>query len=208
MICGIDEAGRGPVLGNLIIAGIICEKRDQDYLREMGIKDSKQLPPETREKLYDRIVSEFDYHVIRVKPSELNKCKNLNLLEGMKFAEIINTLQPSVAYLDCADVSPKNFRNYVARHIFYPCDLVVEHKADERYPIVSAASIIAKVERDRDIEKLKIEYGEIGSGYPSDPKTRTFLENWLKENGSFPPFVRKKWKTLGRLGNSKLIDFL
>jgi ribonuclease HII len=208
MICGVDEAGRGPVLGSLVVAGVICEKKQEEDLKKIGVLDSKKLNAKSREKLYDQIISRFDYHSIKIQPLELDRSKNLNLLEGMKFAEIINTLQPELAYLDCADAAPRNFHNYVAKHLSFKCNLVVEHKADEKYPIVSAASIIAKVERDRDIERLKQEYGDIGSGYPSDPKTVAFLEDWFKENRSFPPFVRKSWKTLNRIVNSKLLDFL
>jgi ribonuclease HII len=199
MICGIDEAGRGPVLGSLVIAGIACKKNMEFHLRKMGVMDSKKMNKEKREKLYSTLISSFKHKIIRVSSSQVDKCKNLNALEGAKFADIINRLKPSIAYLDCADVNPRNFRLYIAKTLSYKCRLVIEHKADEKYPIVSAASIIAKVERDKEIEKLKEKYGEIGSGYPSDPKTIRFLEKWLEEKGSPPPFARKRWKTLSHI---------
>ncbi|WP_457753524.1 ribonuclease HII, partial [Thermococcus sp.] len=77
--------------------------------------------------------------------------------------------------------------------------IIAEHKADAKYLPVSAASILAKVTRDKAIEKLKKQYGEIGSGYPSDPRTRKFLEEYYKEHGEFPPIVRKSWKTLRKI---------
>lgn len=206
MICGIDEAGRGPVLGNLVIAGVLCREEDVELLESMGVKDSKKLDAKKRAKLYDELISQFKYHVLNVLPRELD-ASNINRLEGVKFAEILNTLKPETAYVDCADVSPYNFKKYMSRKIDFECKLVVEHRADEKYPVVSAASIIAKVVRDEYIEDLKKEYGDIGSGYPSDPKTIAFIEEWFQKNRSFPHFVRKKWKTLNRIKNVKLTDF-
>ena len=206
MICGIDEAGRGPVLGNLVIAGVLCREEDIEILESMGVRDSKQVDPGTRSKLYGELTSQFKYHVIEVPPSEID-AYNINRLEASKFAEVINALKPKTAYIDCADVSPHNFKNHISRQIDFECGLVVEHKADERYRVVSAASIIAKVARDEYIENLKKEYGDIGSGYTSDPKTIAFLEDYFKKHRSFPHFVRKKWKTLDRMKNFKLTDF-
>jgi ribonuclease HII len=207
MICGIDEAGRGPVLGSLVIAGVLCDKEGEEYLKMLGVRDSKKLDPKTRERLHEEIVSKFDHYILKIPPKELDRY-NLNFLEAMKFAEIIHILHPKTAYVDCADAAPKNFYKHIVRHLPLQCNLVVEHRADEKYPIVSAASIVAKVERDREIEKLKEEYGDIGSGYPSDPKTVAFLEKWFKEKQSFPHFVRKSWRTLNKVTNSKLLDFL
>jgi ribonuclease HII len=206
MICGIDEAGRGPVLGNLVAAGLLCRAKDIETLKSMGVKDSKQLDAKKRSAIYEQLTSKFKYHVSQATPDEIDN-NNLNRLEALKFAEIINELKPETAYIDCADVSPENFKNHIKRNVDVKCSLVVEHKADERHLVVSAASIIAKVERDTYIENLKAEYGEIGSGYPSDPRTIAFIEEWVKKNKSFPHFARKKWKTLDRLKNFKLTDF-
>ena len=206
MICGIDEAGRGPVLGSLMVAGLLCREEDIEILKSMGVRDSKQIDPGTRTKLYGELTSRIKYHVLEVTPDEID-AQNLNRLEAAKFAEVINALKPKTAYIDCADVSPQNFENHIIRKIEIECSLVVEHKADERHHVVSAASIIAKVARDTCIEDLKKEYGDIGSGYPSDPKTIAFLEEYFKKHRSFPHFARKKWKTLDRLRNFKLTDF-
>ncbi len=206
MICGIDEAGRGPVLGNLVVAGVLCHEEDIGSLESMGVKDSKKLNGTRRAELYDELISQFEYHVLNILPCELD-ASNINRLEAAKFAEVINALKPETAYVDCADVSPQNFEKYMRQGIDFECNLIVEHKADERYPAVSAASIIAKVVRDRYIEELKEEYGDVGSGYPSDPKTIKFIEEWFQKHRSFPHFVRKKWKTLNRIKNVKLTDF-
>ncbi len=212
MICGLDEAGRGPVLGPLVIAGALCEEKEQRRLKEMGVRDSKKLSSTKREKLYEDLVASLDYCVIKVSAVELDEARkggtSLNELEGAKFADIINQLGPSRAYIDCADVSPANFRGYMAKNLSCTCDLVIEHRADEKYPIVSAASIIAKVERDREIELIRREYGEVGSGYTHDPRTIAFIENYYREKGEFPGFVRRSWKTASRARNSKLHEFL
>lgn len=196
----------------MVVAGALCEEGEQQRLAEIGVRDSKKLTPKTRERLYDELTSHLGYSVIKISAHELDDARkggtSLNELEGAKFADIINQLGPSRAYIDCADVSPANFRGYVAKTLSCACDLVIEHKADEKYPIVSAASIIAKVERDREIELIRREYGEVGSGYTHDPRTIAFIENYYRENGEFPGFVRRSWKTASRARNSKLHEFL
>ncbi len=199
------------MLGPLVVAAIACEEDNLQCLKEIGVRDSKKLKASKRAELYETLASQFQYQVIKISPQELDSYRrkggSLNELEGAKFAELINRLKPSKAYLDCADVSPSNFRRLVIKTLTHPCELIIEHKADDRYPIVGAASIIAKVERDRDIELLKEEYGEIGSGYPSDSKTIAFIETWYKEKHEFPSFVRKTWKTSSRVKNRKLLEF-
>ncbi|MEK6977443.1 MAG: ribonuclease HII [Candidatus Hydrothermarchaeota archaeon] len=211
MLCGIDEAGRGPVLGDLVIAGVLCREEDLEYLKGIGVKDSKQLSPRRRGELFGLITSRCRYHVIRVSPRELDARVgagiSLNELEGRKFGEIINHLGPEKAYVDCADVVPENFARYIREVLVSPCTLVVEHSADVTYPIVSAASIVAKVQRDEGIARLRERYGEIGSGYPSDPKTQTFLRRWSREEGPYPEFVRRSWKTASRAMDSTLDGF-
>lgn len=209
MICGVDEAGRGSMLGDLVIAGISCGEDDVEYLGKIGVRDSKKLNKRKRAELYEKLTSEFKYHIVRISPSEIDKRSiSLNELEGEKFGEIINALMPAKAYLDCADAVPANFHRYVLKSLNCSCELIIEHKADVTYHIVSAASIVAKVERDAGIEQLKRQYGEIGSGYPSDPKTIAFIENWYRKNRFMPNFVRKSWKTASRIENSRLSEFL
>ncbi|MFQ5815157.1 MAG: ribonuclease HII [Candidatus Hydrothermarchaeaceae archaeon] len=211
MFCGIDEAGRGPVLGPLVIAGLACDTGGLHALNGLCKRDSKRTPRNTREKLYEILTKEYPYHVIKIAPQDLDRARNnglsLNVLEAMKFGALLDVLKPRKAFLDCADVLPQNFRRAVLKNLDHKCELVVEHKADERYPIVSAASIIAKVERDGEIKRLGEKYGDMGSGYSSDPKTISFLEKWVRDKGELPPFARQTWKTSSRAKNMKLLDF-
>ncbi|MFQ6135839.1 MAG: ribonuclease HII [Candidatus Hydrothermarchaeales archaeon] len=212
MLCGVDEAGRGPVIGPLVIAGVLASEDEIVDLIALGVKDSKKLSKERRSRLYRSIANEYQCYSIQVGPLELDELRrrgtSLNEIEAQKFAEVIDILKPRVAFIDAADVLPSNFQKAVQGKLRINTALVVEHKADERYPIVSAASIIAKVERDNAIEGLCGEYGDIGSGYPSDPITQKFLEEWFHRHHEFPDFVRKSWKTLNVIRNSKISDFL
>ncbi|MEE9594474.1 MAG: ribonuclease HII [Candidatus Hydrothermarchaeales archaeon] len=212
MFCGVDEAGRGPVFGPLVVAGLACDEEGLQALNSLCKRDSKRTPPKARAKLYEILTNEYSYRVIKIEPEELDSAResgiSLNQLEAMKFGELIEALKPQKAFLDCADVIPQNFLDAVLRNLAHKCELVVEHKADERYPIVSGASIIAKVERDREIERLCEEYGDMGSGYTSDPKTISFLEKWCREKGELPFFARRTWKTASRAKNMKLLDFI
>ncbi|MFQ5975951.1 MAG: ribonuclease HII [Candidatus Hydrothermarchaeales archaeon] len=210
MICGIDEAGRGPVIGPLVIAGVLASEEDIEALLKMGVKDSKKLSKEKRSKLYEKIKENYKCYSLKVTPNELDslrKSMSLNIIEAIKFGEIINVLKPKIAFVDAADVVPSNFKKAIEKSLKHPTTLIVEHKADEKYPIVSAASIIAKVERDETIKKLSLKYGDMGSGYPSDPLTQKFLKEWYQKNRSFPDFVRKSWKTVEALKNSRITEF-
>ncbi len=203
-ICGVDDAGRGPVIGPLVIAGIGIEKEKLDQLASLGVKDSKQLSAEARMELsiaIPRIVDE--YHIVELEAAHLDRIVNrspkfqgLNLLEAKAMAEVIEKLRPHVAYVDASDTRPERFKNNIMEHLSFKPQLVSEHHADEKYAPVSAASIIAKVRRDSRIEELKKEYGDIGSGYAHDPKTVRFLAEYYLARKEFPPIVRRSWKTL------------
>jgi|Deesub1362B_J571_1020462.scaffolds.fasta_scaffold02424_10 ribonuclease HII len=207
-ILGIDEAGRGPVLGSLIVAGVVCEEEEQATLMKIGVKDSKKLSPERREEIFEELVSSFTYRVVEFTPREIDsrhrRRETLNQMEARAMIDLINHFSPDVAYIDCIGPSTEKFASLLA-NAGIACSLVVEHRADERYPIVSAASIIAKVIRDRKLEMLKQEYGDFGSGYPSDPRTVAFLEEHIGKG--LPPFVRNSWRTLSRFKNRSLDSF-
>jgi ribonuclease HII len=199
LICGVDEAGRGPVIGPMVICGVIMEQADEPRLSEMGVKDSKLLTPQQREDIIEHVKKAVkDFSIVVVSPQEIDKAvesenTNLNWLEADKFAEIINQLKPDVAYIDCSSTNEEAFEDYIrARLRNKEIKLVVEHKADFNYPVVGAASIIAKVTRDNEIEKLKQKFRiDFGSGYPADPFTKQFLEkNFDKYN-----FFRKSWSS-------------
>lgn len=199
MIVGIDEAGRGPVIGPLVVAGVKVKECDLDKLKQLGVKDSKLIAPKKRERMYEQIINIVeDYEILVIEPKEVDEALesdnlNLNWLEAIKSAMIINKLKGDKAIVDCPSNNIQAYTDYL---IIYLKDktkeLICEHKADLNYISVSAASILAKVVRDRTIEKLKIKYGNIGSGYPSDPKTKRFLqENWSK----YPELFRKTWSS-------------
>lgn len=196
LIAGLDEAGRGPVIGPLVMAGVLVKEEKLENLKNIGVKDSKLLSPLKRERLYDQIIDIAEDHVIIiVPPKEIDNAlnsddMNLNWLEAVKSAEIINKLKPSKAVVDCPSNNIQAYSNYLKKRLTVKCDLVVEHKADLNYVESGAASILAKVTRDNEIEKLKKQCRiDFGSGYPSDPKTVKFLkENYDKYN-----FFRKSW---------------
>jgi ribonuclease HII len=127
------------------------------------------------------------------------KLHKLNRLEAHAMAKVIETLKPDIAYVDASDVLAERFKEHIAEKLPFKVKIVSEHKADATYPVVSAASIIAKVERDRAVQELTKKYGDMGAGYPSDPRTIRFLENWITKYGLYPDFVRKSWKPAKRL---------
>lgn len=196
LVCGVDDAGRGSVLGPLVIAGISIERKNIKQLIKIGVKDSKQLSPQLREKLYEQILSLIEgYHVAKIPPKTIDKSvsKNLlNQLEANYMAKVIKKLEAGSSYVDSCDVNPKRFGLYIS-NIAKTGKIISSHHADRKYPVVSAASIIAKVSRDREIEKLRKNH-DLGSGYPSDPKTMKFIKEWVSQNGNVPVFVRKSWK--------------
>ncbi len=202
-LAGIDEAGRGPVIGPMVIAAVVLDEDKVESLEALGVKDSKKLTPKKREKLFDEIIEQLDdYVIIELWPEEIDSREaSLNEFEVQNFAKALNSLKvkPDIVYIDAADVKEGRFGEAIAKLLKFKAEIVAEHRADDKFIPVSAASILAKVMRDKAIEKLKEEYGEIGSGYPSDPKTRNFLEKYYLEHGDFPPIVRRTWKTVEKI---------
>lgn len=198
LICGIDEAGRGPVIGPMVMCGVTIEESKIKELQNLGVKDSKLLSPKQREYMFKEIKHLVkDYKIIIIPPKEIDEAVeseelNLNKLEAIKSAMIINHLKPNKAMLDCPSNNPKKYLDYLKIYIKdNSAEIKAEHKADLKYPVVSAASILAKVTRDKEIEKIKKEIKEdIGSGYPADPITVKFLKNNYKK---YPSIFRKSW---------------
>jgi len=195
-VIGIDEAGRGPVIGPMVMAAVLIE--DDAKLRDIGVKDSKMLRPKEREDMYDRIVSAVrDYDIIITSPTEIDAAlkdpkSNLNWLEADKMIELAQKLKPDKVIADCPSTNIKAFTNYLKKEL--KMKLVLEHKADENHPVVAAASILAKVTRDRSIENLKKIYGDFGSGYLTDQKTQEFLNRQYDL-----PIFRKSWVSWKRV---------
>jgi len=205
LIAGVDDAGRGPIIGPLVIAGILIDEKDVHRLRDLGVRDSKLLSPQRREQLAVEVRKlALKCHTVSLSPAEIDKVvetgrklHRLNRLEAQTMAKVIDALKPNIAYVDASDVKADRFKEHIMENLSFRVEIVSEHKADAKYPVVSAASIIAKVERDYVIKKLREKYekvGDMGSGYSSDPKTMKFLEKWYARYGSYPEFVRKSWK--------------
>ena len=201
-ILGIDEAGRGAVIGPLVICGALIEEEKIANLKKLKVRDSKELSPLQRVELNGPIEKELlGFELVRISPREIDTSRrsgiNLNELEVQKMAQIINQLKPDKVYVDAVDPVEKNFESRLKKYLRIDTKLIAKHEADKKFPIVSAASILAKVARDSDIEELKRIYeSDIGSGYPSDPVTKSFLSSWLKEHKKLPNIVRETWSTV------------
>ena len=207
LVAGVDEAGRGCVIGPLVVAGVSVTEENLPFLVELGVKDSKLLTAKKREALYPEILKlTANYHVLKVPPSEIDKVVHserrlhrLNRLEAQTMAKVIEALKPDEAYVDAADVVAHRFGNHVRECLTCKVRIVSRHKADRTYPVVSAASIIAKVERDREIANLKVDFGDFGSGYLTDERTFGFLKHLLELYGDYPGFVRQSWEPAKRV---------
>jgi ribonuclease HII len=206
MICGVDEAGRGPCFGPLVVAGILVEN-DTELVR-IGVNDSKQLTPKKREQLAPQITRLATNYELIVLPAVdidvLRKTMTINQLEVFLFSKIIEKLKPDVCYVDAADVNEERFGKDIVSNLSYKPRMISKHKADEQYPIVGAASILAKVTRDEHIRKIAQELEPrlnlpLGSGYPADPVTKQFLSTWVSRFGTLPPHVRESWETCQQL---------
>ena len=211
LIAGVDEAGRGCVIGPLVITGYLISEKKVPLLIELGVKDSKKLTPKKRENLVTKIIQiSENYKTINLSPDQIDKVvesnrkfHKLNRLEARTMALIIETLKPDEAFIDAADVIENRFQQHITECLMVKTKIVAKHKADEIFPVVSAASIIAKVERDKEIFNLREKYGDFGSGYLSDKKTIEFLKNWIKNNDDYPGCVRKSWKPAKKIKNEK-----
>jgi len=206
IICGVDDAGRGSMVGPLVIAGVRIDKKNLKKLKSIGVQDSKKLSPKTREILYKKIIEIVDeYYVVRISPKTIdsNVFKHkLNHLEAKNMAKVIKELSPQVAYVDSCDVDYKRFGNEISL-LTSNSKIISRHHADSRFVVVAAASIIAKVSRDKSIHRLKKNY-ELGSGYPSDKKTVKCVKKLLLQKKQSYSFIRMSWKPVQKIVNRKL----
>ncbi len=204
-IIGVDEAGRGSIFGPLVIAGISIDNSFD--LKALGVRDSKKLSPKRRESIYEQLrgLDGIEIVVKELRPALIDryvmkgqKHMKLNYLEAKFMSIIINSLNGELAVVDAADTSERLFASQISLFLKRKVILISSHHADDIYPVVSAASIVAKVRRDNVIKGIQAQYGKIGSGYPSDPVTREYLRENISSINSLP-FVRMSWKTLKRV---------
>ena len=201
---GVDEAGRGSLVGELFIVAFVMRDEDERLLIDMGVRDSKKLSPSRRAELY-KVLRAWPFEVRSIKPQDIDS-HNINELELNAVLDALRALALKLGEeFRYARITVDKFGNIEERlsrilsNIGFKGSLVVEVNADERYVEVSAASIIAKHLRDRRLQVLRSMYGVEGSGYPGDPRTLRWLEGVLK-SGLRPPIVRYSWATLERFG--------
>ncbi len=212
-IMGIDEAGRGPVIGPMIIAGVIATPSQIETLNKQVKKDSKKYSPLKRSTLYEYIHNiARDIYIERINAQEIDEWVlgkgGLNEMEAYYTSKIIKKAltkhKVSMVYVDACDASEESYKKRIEKYlgpVKNQVTIISEHKADEKYTIVSAASIVAKIIRDREIDDLKKIYGDFGSGYPSDPRTKEFI---LKiEDIEKLSIIRKSWKPIKRIMEKK-----
>jgi ribonuclease HII len=215
MISGVDEAGRGPVIGPLVVAGVTF--RDDAQLINMNVRDSKKITPKRRQFLANQIKKlalKYEILVVTAKDiDDMRKVMTLNEIEVNAFASVIKRLKPEICYVDSADVNEERFGKDISSNLTFKTEITSKHKADDTYPIVGAASILAKTKRDEEVEKIsqilqdKLDM-PLGSGYPADPITQKFLKTWVDRYGKFPIYVRYSWKTAQNLLKQKDIKKL
>jgi ribonuclease HII len=194
------------------VAGIGVSSEER--LGDLGVRDSKLLSPKERERLYPLIRRRCKVATVMIDAQEIDATRNemtMNACVARAHARVIAKLSPTRAIVDACDVNCFRYAEMVRAHLPFPCEIVSEHHADEKYMVVSAASIVAKVVRDRAVAGLAKKYGEIGSGYPSDPVTIRWLTGYIGDHPSPPPIARRSWKTVGsilaRKAQRSLLDF-
>jgi len=185
----------------MVICGVVMNSSNISELLQKGVRDSKMLTSLRRKQLKEEIqILAEEYELIAISPQDIDK-ERMNDLELRVVVKLIDRFSPNLVLIDAPTRNcffyEKKIRERLTTRL--EVELVVENFADKNYPVVGAASILAKVERDRRISELKKQYGNLGSGYPSDKKTITFLREYYRRQGSFPPIVRKRWKTLRRI---------
>jgi len=201
LIAGLDEAGRGPVIGPMVIAGVSIREGGESELLRVGVKDSKRLSAKSRNELLPQIMERVEnYHLEVVEAEFIDRSRseiNLNQIEADTMARIIDRLWPDVTQIGSVDVDPERFSAEISRRMLAKSEIVSVHHAEDKFPAVAAASILAKTTRDRMVDELRYRWGDFGSGYPSDPKTKRYILDAVVA-GELPPIVRRTWMTVSK----------
>jgi len=211
MQLGVDEAGKGPVLGSMFVAAV---RADPETLPD-DVDDSKRLAQPRREELARAIEDRADSVTVTEIPVDRidDPETDMNELTVAGHAEAVGPVASEGldCYLDAGDTNTVRFERRVEKRLSTPMNMRAEHGADETYPVVAAASILAKVAREEHVDRLQSRHGEVGSGYPSDGTTREFLREFVREHGRLPDCARESWQTsqdvLAELGQASLSDF-
>ncbi len=205
-ILGIDEAGRGPVVGSMFIGGFMIEKENLEDLEEIGVKDSKKLSDKKREDLLKKIEKEGKVFVKEIEAQEIDSLRevmSLNEIELQGFASVIEKAKADKVVMDLPEPNGERFIKKIKKEIprsLREAEFIAEHGADDKYPIVSAASIVAKSAREKHIDELKEKYDvNFGSGYPHDEPTREFLRKYYQEKEEFPKETRMSWSSVQKI---------
>lgn len=207
-ILGIDEAGRGPVIGSMFVGGFLIEEEDIPEIEELGVKDSKKLSDKKRESIRGRLENHGKALVIEIEAGEIDELRrvmSLNEIEIKAFTDVIGRTDADKVIVDLPEPNADRFINKLKDQLparFSDVEFVAEHGADDTYPVVSAASIVAKSARESHVDELKKKYGyDFASGYPHDEPTISFLEKYVEEKGELPKETRKSWSTAERILN-------
>jgi ribonuclease HII len=202
LLMGIDEAGRGCVLGPLVVSAFACQASQLEAVAATGVTDSKRLSAQRREALMAPLATLGQAELLEISPAAID-AGNINTLELEAMAALIRSRRPDAVWID-GPVHPRGiprFERELRALLEHEPALVIEPKADLNYPVVSAASIFAKVTRDAHIHALE----GVGSGYPSDPKTREHLRQLVASGDPLPPYVRQRWGTVRDLYQLSLL---
>lgn len=211
LVLGIDEAGKGPVIGSMFVAGVVIREDKIQALRKFGIKNSKLLTKHMRNAMFNIVKAYAEKIYVReVKPEVIDKININNILLGEFLNIIRNALEEfnkkiKLIIIDLPSMSPDKVKQAIML-LGFKGRIVVEHFADKKYVAVSAASIVAKTYREKHIGELKKIYGDFGSGYPSDVKTVSWIKDFYRKEGYLPSIVRKSWKTIREIAPTEYTE--
>jgi ribonuclease HII len=203
-ILGLDEAGRGSVVGPLVVGGFLVDSADVERLVGAGVADSKALAPETRDRVHVSLPSIGECDSIVLPPREIDEYVargGLNELEARAFGTLVARFAPDEVRADACDPDARRFARSIRRWAGpTAARIIARHHLDRDDPVVGAASIVAKVRRDRALDRLRQQLGAgLGSGYPSDERTIAFLRARLASEVGIPAYVRASWATMQRV---------